>query len=366
MRILTASSLAVLLVSPLVSPPAVPPATPPPFLLMWGTSGSGAGEFVGNKPRPLDVDRNGNVYVVDKVSSPTSMDRVQVFDSTGRFLRQFFAAHPDGRAEGLTVDNQGNVLLVNELCERVEKYDNAGNLLRMWGWGVYNGTPVHQVCAISCQCGIQGAGDGQLHSARGVDTDANGNVYVADRSNERVVKYNLQGTFLRAWGWGVRNGATEFQVCTLGCEAGIAGNGNGQFSRPTDIAVLGDTVYVVDWYNSRVQLFSRDGSYQGWFHVGGYPAGMDVAPGGDFYVSRFFDHSVTQFDSSGTQVAKWGTNGSGIGEFDNPWGVAVTADGHVFVADSNNHRVQKFGDPSYRTFKAELLKRKVPLLAFPR
>ena len=41
-------------------------------------------------------------------------------------------------------------------------------------------------------------------------------------------------------------------------------------------------------------------------------------------------------------VTKWGTYGTGDGQFKKPWGVAVAPDGSVYVSDSYNHRIQKF------------------------
>src|SRR2546425_7485623 len=38
----------------------------------------------------------------------------------------------------------------------------------------------------------------------------------------------------------------------------------------------------------------------------------------------------------------WGSLGSGDGQFNTPWGVAVDQVGNVYVADTDNHRVQKF------------------------
>ena len=39
---------------------------------------------------------------------------------------------------------------------------------------------------------------------------------------------------------------------------------------------------------------------------------------------------------------QWGSYGSAPGQFYGPWGVAVDASGNVYVADNNNHRIQKF------------------------
>src|ERR1044071_7021490 len=41
-------------------------------------------------------------------------------------------------------------------------------------------------------------------------------------------------------------------------------------------------------------------------------------------------------------IGKWGSAGSGNGMFNRPNGLAVDASGNVYVADSNNYRVQKF------------------------
>jgi len=46
--------------------------------------------------------------------------------------------------------------------------------------------------------------------------------------------------------------------------------------------------------------------------------------------------------SEGVFGSKWGTEGTGDGQFDNPAGVAVASDGSVYVADSLNDRIQKF------------------------
>ena len=67
-----------------------------------------------------------------------------------------------------------------------------------------------------------------------------------------------------------------------------------------------------------------------------------MASDGSVYVADMDNHRMQKFTSEGVFVGKWGTQGTGDGEFDEPRGVAVASDGSVYVADSDNYRVQKF------------------------
>jgi hypothetical protein len=59
-----------------------------------------------------------------------------------------------------------------------------------------------------------------------------------------------------------------------------------------------------------------------------------------------FGNRFEKFSSSGTFITKWGSRGSGDGQFNDPWGIAVDASGNVFVADTGNDRVQVFAPVS--------------------
>ena len=67
-----------------------------------------------------------------------------------------------------------------------------------------------------------------------------------------------------------------------------------------------------------------------------------MAPDGSVYVLENINARIQKFTSTGVFVTKWGTHGTGDGEFDAPLGVAVAPDGSVYVADSINDRIQKF------------------------
>ena len=73
-----------------------------------------------------------------------------------------------------------------------------------------------------------------------------------------------------------------------------------------------------------------------------YSCGCCVDSSGNVYVADTYNHRVQKFSSSGVYQTQWGTRGSGDGQFIDPSGVAVDSSGNVYVADYGNNRVQKF------------------------
>ena len=54
------------------------------------------------------------------------------------------------------------------------------------------------------------------------------------------------------------------------------------------------------------------------------------------------NYRILKFNSSGTYVSQWGTNGSGASQFNAPQGATVDTANNVYVADTYNNRIQKF------------------------
>ena len=63
---------------------------------------------------------------------------------------------------------------------------------------------------------------------------------------------------------------------------------------------------------------------------------------GNVYVADTYNHRIQKFTADGTYLTQWGSGGSGDGQFQWPRGIAVDGSGHVYVADTYNNRVQKF------------------------
>jgi DNA-binding beta-propeller fold protein YncE len=85
--------------------------------------------------------------------------------------------------------------------------------------------------------------------------------------------------------------------------------------------------------------WGTEGSGEGEFNT---PGGIAIASDGSVYVADTNNHRIQKFTSEGVFVSKWGTEGSGDGELQAPNDVAVASDGSVYVADSKNNRIQKF------------------------
>jgi len=88
------------------------------------------------------------------------------------------------------------------------------------------------------------------------------------------------------------------------------------------------------------------GSNQGRFNR---PYDLAIDASGNVYVADTANHRVQKFDSQGVFITQLGVSGSSDGELSFPMGVAVDAAGGLYVADTGNNRVQKFdGDGDFQ------------------
>ncbi|MFH2120776.1 MAG: 6-bladed beta-propeller [Pseudomonadota bacterium] len=165
----------------------------------------------------------------------------------------------------------------------------------------------------------------------------NGYIYVVDSWNHRIQKFTLEGQLVNQWG--------------------RDGTGDGDFHYPYGIAVDGSGfVYVTDSLNYRVQKFTANGQFvTKWGSKGGVdgmfgegqslnmygPSGIAVDGSGFVYVADTGNHRIQKFTPDGQFVAKFGNFGSGNGLFINPYDIALDSSGFVYIADTKNHRVQK-------------------------
>ena len=79
-----------------------------------------------------------------------------------------------------------------------------------------------------------------------------------------------------------------------------------------------------------------------------HPRGIALGPDGSLYLTDTENHRVVHLDANGKLLQTWGSYGdittgqAAGGTFNQPWGIGVGPDGSVYVADTWNHRIQKF------------------------
>jgi hypothetical protein len=169
--------------------------------------------------------------------------------------------------QGIAIEQvTGDVYVTDQGNRRVDEFTEAGVFRRAFGWGVETGAAKPQVCTTTCETGLSGANAGEFGASIGYPAvdPTTGDVYVADPANSRVQVFEGDGVFKRAFGWGVADGAGEFQICTSSCQAGVVSASEfdlGRFATgsPTRVAVdASGNVYVVDGGapDFRVQKFA--------------------------------------------------------------------------------------------------------------
>jgi DNA-binding beta-propeller fold protein YncE len=126
---------------------------------------------------------------------------------------------------------------------------------------------------------------------------------------------------------------------------GEHGTDDGQFQRPSGIAWSQQTIYAVDAFNNRIQVFSDDGKFLRVLRLPDnsapfdYPYDIRSTPDGRLYVIENKAGRLTVLKESGELIGRFGVPGRGPGEFVTPWGLTVLSDGRILVADTGNHRI---------------------------
>ena len=213
-----------------------------------------------------------------------------------------------------TFDAKGRIIIADEGSHQIKVYaareEGVTNWQRIAAWG------------------RRGTGPGELLRPSGVAVSSDGDIFVADRGNHRILVFRADGTFARAWGG--------------------FGAKPGQLNTPTRVAVDGARVYVVDEGNHRIEIFDHEAIHQK--SIGGYgtgdgqfrrPTGVAVDYGGHIYITDGDNARVQRFDADGKFLNAWSQWGPYPGFIMNPTGIQIQS-GRAYVADSDNHRVHVF------------------------
>ncbi|MDA2931507.1 peptidyl-alpha-hydroxyglycine alpha-amidating lyase family protein, partial [Acidobacteria bacterium AH-259-O06] len=247
------------------------------------------------------IDNDRDVLVFNRGEHP-----LLEFKLDGTFVRSW-GEGTVSRAHGLRVDAENNIWTTDVEAHTVTKYDQEGNVLMVLG-----------------EKGKPGEDESHFNAPADIAFAPNGDFFVADGyGNSRVVKFDQNGKFIKAWG--------------------TKGTGQGEFNLVH--AVVLDSqglLYVADRENNRIQIFDQDGNFiKMWTHLGA-PFGFFMTPGGKLYMTDGRAHKVIIADLEGNLLSSFGLEGTEPGQFNLPHDIAVSPTGEVYVAEIRNMRVQKF------------------------
>ncbi len=174
---------------------------------------------------------------------------------------------------------------------------------------------------------------------------------MSDFSNRRVQEFSSTGTFIKMFGWGVKDKKEEAEVCTSACYAGIQGGGKGEFWDPYGLAFDSKgNVWVADTGGSRVEEFSNEGKYITEFGTKGSakgqlnePRGITFDSKGNIWVADSSNNRIQEFSSTtiGEALAVYGSTGPGPDQFNNPIALTFDSKGNLWVADLGNNRLEE-------------------------
>jgi sugar lactone lactonase YvrE len=169
----------------------------------------------------------------------------------------------------------------------------------------------------------------------------NGSLYVTEILNgHRLLVFDADGKFKKSVG-------------TAGMVTD-ANKGPEFFQFPNSIKVHGSEVFVSDSNNRRIQVFNLEGKYLRIIATSGLPRGFDFLtplPGvkkdapAMFAVVDTLAHDATIWNVKGKNIVNFGTQGVLDGQFSYPNDLSVGAKDRLFVADTNNGRIQVWGWP---------------------
>jgi hypothetical protein len=244
-------------------------------------------------------------------------------------------------AVGIVADASGN-LFVSDQADHVIWKVNSTN----------------QVTLLAGMKGIAGSANGQGATAQfrnpgSLAFDPSGNLVVADTGNHTIRRVAMDGT-----------------VTTLAGSPGLPGTTNGQgssarFNAPYGIAVSSSgTVYIADTQNHTIRLMATDGTvstYAGTPGVSGQgngsastaqfdqPNGLALAADGTLFISDYGNSCIRVISPSAVVSTLAGTAGT-VGYtdatgtaalFNQPVGIALDASGNLWVADTHNHAIRR-------------------------
>ena len=267
-----------------------------------GCKGGGQGKF--HSPRAVQVDKEGFMYVAD-----TGNRVIQKLDSSGKFVKQFRidCGNKDYSTCDVAMNRKLDVVICTETAIGTSVTPTAGNTIAIYST---EGVLKHRFTTKVLKCSLC------------VAVNDHGEIVVSDYLVHSLFMYDDKGTLIRRIGQ------------------------PSSFNHPAFICIgPNDTIIVSDTNNDTVQMFNRDGESVRKFGSSGSGPGQLKQPFGVATDGEL----IFVVDSGNGRIQVFNINGaftsvieSGDKPLNQPRGIAVTNDGHVLVADRDNHCIKKF------------------------
>jgi DNA-binding beta-propeller fold protein YncE len=244
------------------------------------------------------VNSRSEIFVYHRGSHP-----ILVFDAQGKYLRSW-GDDLIGSAHGLRIDGNDDVWVTDIGNHRVFKFDAQGKLLLALGTGK------------------PGDARDEFNKPTDLAFGPKGEIYVTDGyGNSRVLVFLPSGALLNSWG--------------------KPGRAAGEFRIPHAIVIdRQGRLLVGDRENDRIQIFNTDGKLLETWN-GFAPYGLAFDGDGNLFVADGRAHQVLQLSATGEVAARFGREGTAVGEFGLPHMLAIDKEGNLFVAEVGGKRVQK-------------------------
>jgi hypothetical protein len=266
--------------------------------------------------------------------------RLVEFDRAGKFQREIGGSVANNRpyaflfAQGVRVDPQDNIWVVDRASRMVVKFDQSGRVLLTLGRRLEAVGELGSSGVFGRASGPPGSGvpGDNFNQPTDVAWDTAGNIFVSDGyGNARVAKFDKNGKFIKSWG--------------------ATGTQNGQFNTPHSVAVdaRGD-VYVADMGNQRIQVFDNDGTFKREIKNVGAPRALCISPGAHQYLyssnsnpteDPFLNGEIYKMELDGTVLGRIGRAGKQFKEFGMVNEIDCRDPNTLYVAELMNWRVQK-------------------------
>ena len=274
------------------------PAPAPQFATVFGQHGPGQL----TDPFGVAVAPDHSVWVTDRATN-----QVEQFSASGQFVRTIgrgVLLHPDGVA----ADSAGDVWVADTGHDHIVEFSPSGRELTSFG--------------------SDGSGNGQLDQPQALAIDSAGNIWVADQDNNRIEEFASSGSYL-----------SQISVAT---PDGIAIDAAGNLWVSSPSYADGNAVYEFATDGTNLEYY---GSTQAEYGAFSNTAGIAIGPAGKIYVVNADYSLVTVLNPDGSFYTEFGLQSdpaSAAEDLAFPQGIAVTADGTVYVADSGNGRVVEY------------------------